>query len=103
ALNAEGERQVAALGRALANESLDAIYSSDLRRAMQTAQSIAAPRRMAIRSEPALRERCYGVLEGLLYREVAERYPQAYAMWRSRDPDGRFPHGERKAETLREF
>ncbi|MGV3654176.1 MAG: histidine phosphatase family protein [Noviherbaspirillum sp.] len=102
-LNTEGERQAAALGRALAQESLDAIYSSDLRRTMQTAQGIAGPRRMAVLPERALRERCYGALEGLLHGEVEQRYPQAYAAWRARDPDSRFPDGERRAETLREF
>jgi probable phosphoglycerate mutase len=103
ALNAEGERQAAALGRALAEERIDALYSSDLRRAMQTAQGVAGPRGMALAIEPALRERCYGALEGLLYEDIGERYPEAYAMWRARDPDARFPAGERRAETLREF
>jgi probable phosphoglycerate mutase len=43
ALNAEGERQAAALGQALLAEPLDVIIASDLQRAMQTAQAIALP------------------------------------------------------------
>lgn len=102
-LNAEGERQAAALGRALRDESLDAIISSDLQRARQTAQAIAAPRGMAVRTEPGLRERCYGAFEGMLYAEISQRFPDAYKAWQARDIDARFPEGIYVAETLREF
>lgn len=102
-LNAEGERQAAALGRALLDESLDAIYSSDLQRARQTAQEIAAPRGMAVQVERGLRERCYGAFEGMLYAEIQQRYPEAHAAWQARDIDVRFPQGVHTAETMREF
>lgn len=102
-LNLTGERQAAALGRALADEKLDAVFSSDLQRARQTAAAIAAPLAGAIHIDPGLRERCYGAFEGMLRAEIAERYPQAYAAWQARNIDARFPHGERIAETLREF
>ena len=103
ALNAEGERQAAALGQALLDEPLDVIVASDLQRAMQTAQAIALPRGMTIQVDPGLRERCYGAFEGVMYSEIAERFPEAYAAWQARDIDARFPDGVRKAETLREF
>jgi probable phosphoglycerate mutase len=90
-LNAEGKRQATALGRVL------------LQRAAQTAQAIAAPRGMAVHIEPALRERCYGALEGLRYSDINERYPDAYAAWCARDIDARYPMGRNNAETLREF
>lgn len=102
-LNAEGELQAAALGRALRDESLDAIFSSDLQRARQTAQAIAAPRGMPVHTEHGLRERCYGAFEGMLYSEISQRYPEAYAAWQSREIDARFPQGVHVAETLREF
>lgn len=102
-LNAEGERQVAALGQALLDEPLDVIVSSDLQRAMQTARAIAMPRGMEIELDAGLRERCYGAFEGVLYSDIAGRFPEAYAAWQARDIDARFPEGERKAETLREF
>lgn len=102
-LNAEGERQAAALGRALRGEPLDAVISSDLQRASQTAEAIAAPRAIPVRLEPGLRERCYGAFEGMLYTEIVQRYPQAYAAWQARDIDARFPAGVHVAETLREF
>jgi len=102
-LNAEGQRQAAALGRALQHERLDAIISSDLQRARQTAQAIAAPRGMTVQPERGLRERCYGAFEGMLYAEIGQRYPQAHAAWQARDADARFPPGVHVAETLREF
>lgn len=102
-LNAEGQRQAAAAGRALAEEALDAVISSDLQRARQTAEAIAAPRGMPVQIDRGLRERCYGAFEGLLYAEIGTRYPEAYAAWQSRDIDARFPAGEFVAETMREF
>jgi 2,3-bisphosphoglycerate-dependent phosphoglycerate mutase len=102
-LNEEGERQAAALGVALLNEPLDAIISSDLQRARQTAHEIAALRGITVQTDPGLRERCYGAFEGLLYSEIQGRYPDAYTAWQSRDLDARFPDGVQKGETLREF
>jgi probable phosphoglycerate mutase len=43
------------------------------------------------------------VFEGLMYREVAEQYPQEFALWQARDLHARFPAGEREAETLHDF
>jgi probable phosphoglycerate mutase len=102
-LNAEGQRQALALGRALLGEDLDAIISSDLLRARQTAQQIAAPRGMTVQIDADLRERCYGAFEGMLYADIGVRYPEPYAAWKARDIDARFPPGVRIAETLREF
>ncbi|GIZ52901.1 histidine phosphatase family protein [Noviherbaspirillum aridicola] len=102
-LNAEGMRQAAALARAIEDEALDAVYSSDLLRARQTATAIAAPRGMEVRLDRGLRERCYGAFEGMLYGEIAARYPEAHAAWKARDIDARFPAGVHVAETMREF
>lgn len=103
ALNAEGRRQAAALGRALQDEPLAAIISSDLQRAQHTAMAIASAQGMTVLTEIRLRERCYGAFEGLRYADIAERYPQDYLAWQSRDVDARSPGGVHTAETLREF
>ncbi len=68
-LNAEGERQAALLGAALAGEAIDHVLSSDLGRARQTAEAILRARGIApaVQVDPQLRERCYGGFEGLLY------------------------------------
>lgn len=102
-LNAEGARQAAAAGQALRNESLDAIISSDLQRALQTAHAIAAPHGMDVHIDPGLRERCFGGFEGLLYADIGARYPEAYAAMQAREIDTRYPDGVHVAETLREF
>ena len=102
-LNAHGERQAAALGQTLLDEPLDAIIASDLRRAWQTAEAIAAPRGMTVSIDPGLRERCFGAFEGLRYDEINSVYPEAYAAWQARDLDARYPRGVHAAETMREF
>jgi len=102
-LNAKGSHQAAALGQALAGERLDAIVSSDLQRTMQTAQAIAAHHQLPLQLDAALRERCYGALEGLSYGEMRARHPEFYALWRARDPQARYPGGDNHAETLEEF
>ncbi|MET0961837.1 MAG: histidine phosphatase family protein [Noviherbaspirillum sp.] len=102
-LNEEGRRQAAALGRAMAGESIDAIFSSDLSRANSTAQAVAEVHGLPLQTDPALRERCFGAFEGLLYEELEGRYPEAHAQWRVRDPHARYPDGERRAETFAEF
>jgi probable phosphoglycerate mutase len=102
-LNATGLRQVNALGSALLAEPLDAIFASDLQRAVNTAQAIAAPRNMTVQVDPGLRERCFGAFEGLLYAEIGGRYPEAYAAWQAREIDARYPMDVHQAETLREF
>lgn len=103
ALNARGERQAQALASALTGERFDAIVSSDLLRANQTAMAIARKHDLPVRMDPALRERCYGAFEGLLYAEIEQRYPAEFAAWQARDVDSAVPDGERKAETFRQF
>jgi probable phosphoglycerate mutase len=103
ALNAEGLRQAEALAAALAGERFDAIVASDLQRAHQTAQAVARVQGMALHQDPALRERCYGGFEGLLYAEIEERFPIEFAAWQARDIDSVMPSGVRVAESFRQF
>lgn len=102
-LNEEGQRQAAALARALAGETVDMIISSDLCRAASTAQAVADVLGLPLKTDATLRERCFGAFEGLLYDELETHFPQAYAQWRVRDPHARYPDGERRAETFAEF
>jgi len=102
-LNEEGQRQAAALGRMLAKERITAVISSDLGRAMQTAQAVAGHHGLSVQTDEGLRERCYGAFEGMLYTEVMQRYPQDYALWQARDIDAVMPPGERVAESFRQF
>jgi probable phosphoglycerate mutase len=103
ALNEEGERQAAALARALAGERVDVIVSSDLSRAASTARAVAELQGLPLQTDASLRERCFGAFEGLLYDELESHFPEAYAQWKARDPHARYPDGERRAETFAEF
>ncbi|MGK5046121.1 histidine phosphatase family protein [Janthinobacterium sp. GB4P2] len=103
ALNEAGLAQAAALGQALADAPLAAIIASDLQRAQQTALAVAGVKDLPVQTDPLLRERCYGAFEGLLYADIAARYPHEYAQWQSRQIDAVMPSGERQAESFRQF
>ncbi|MES2261886.1 MAG: histidine phosphatase family protein [Pseudomonadota bacterium] len=103
ALNEEGRRQADAVARALADEPLAAIVASDLQRAYQTAVAIAAHHRHPVQQDGTLRERCYGVFEGMLYADIERTYPAEFAAWQARDIDAVMPAGERAAESFRQF
>lgn len=92
-LNDNGRAQAQQVAQALSGEALDAIYSSDLQRAWQTAQAIAAVTAAPLHAEPGLRERCFGSFEGSSFAQIAQQQPQAAELWRKRDvqfapPDG---------------
>lgn len=103
ALNEKGQQQAEALGAALAAERIDAVWSSDLQRAVETACAIAGRHALTVRIDPALRERCFGALEGLQPDDIERQYPDAYAAWRGRDETFVFPSGRHVAETLAAF
>lgn len=102
-LNTTGLAQAEALGAALRTEALDAIHTSDLLRATQTAAALCADRALPLQRDAALRERCFGIFEGLLYAELAASHPEPYRAWQARELDARYPPGTNTAETLREF
>jgi 2,3-bisphosphoglycerate-dependent phosphoglycerate mutase len=99
ALNANGRAQARCLAAALADEAFDAIYSSDLLRAHQTAQALAASCLAPIVTDVGLRERCFGIFESLTYADVQVRWPDQARRWHQRDPDFGPAHGE----VLRDF
>lgn len=95
ALNERGRWQAQQLARALAGERIDAVYSSDLQRAHQTASAIAGLSGAAHHVDVRLRERGFGEFEGLTFDEIAQRWPEASERWRRRDPDFGPGGGER--------
>lgn len=99
ALSDIGRAQAAALGLRMKEAHIDALYSSDLSRAYDTAAAVAVHTGHEIRKEPLLRERTFGIFEGLTYDEMGGRYPEAHARFLSRDPDYAVPGGE----SAREF
>lgn len=95
-----GEAQAAALGERLARERFDRLVSSDLGRALQTARAIAARTGHDIRADARLRERHYGVAEGLTHDEIGVRYPDVFARVREADPDFVVPGGESRRQLF---
>ena len=98
-LNAVGQWQVHRLALAVADEGIDAVYSSDLLRAFETAQSVSRGAGQPITTDVGLRERGFGVFEGLSFAEISARWPEQAERWRRRDPD----FGAEGGETLRDF
>jgi 2,3-bisphosphoglycerate-dependent phosphoglycerate mutase len=84
-LNDAGRRQAGRLAAALGDETIDAIYASDLDRAMRTALPLAKATRRPIVAEPGLRERAFGIFEGHAYAEIDRRWPDLAMRWRMRD------------------
>ena len=93
-LSARGRAQAQALGTRMRHEVFDHLYSSDLTRAHETAEAIAAVTGHEVKLDPRLRERAFGIFEGLTRDEMASRHPAEYEFFRSRDPDYTLPGGE---------
>ena len=100
-LNARGRQEAKLLAGRLAGEGAANLYSSDLARAMETADEIAAATGLPIEATPELREAFFGEWEGKTYREVAADFPGDFANWVESDFHEAPPGGESAAE-LRE-
>jgi probable phosphoglycerate mutase len=89
-----GVRQARLLARRLKDVPFVALYSSDLGRAHRTAVSIADETGHEIVSDVRLRERNFGIFEGLTNAEIKQRYPDHHAIFSRRDPHFVMPGGE---------
>lgn len=103
-----GVRQAEAVAERLASERFDAIYSSDLGRAVRTAEIIAernlsilslSKGAAAVRTTPLLRELNLGVAQGMTAKEFAEAYPEEYRLWSTYAVKHR-PPGAESIESL---
>jgi alpha-ribazole phosphatase len=94
-LSAAGRRQAERLRDYLADEKIDAVYSSDLKRTMEMADIILAGRKLDIIASPELRECDYGSCEGLTFGEIGSRYPEVAEKCLNFTLDLAFPEGER--------
>jgi 2,3-bisphosphoglycerate-dependent phosphoglycerate mutase len=92
-LHDKGRWQAQRTAEALAHERIDAVYSSDLARAYDTAHAIAQPHRRTVRTHTGLRERAFS--------EIEAKDPVQARRWRKREPEFAPPGGESLIE-LRE-
>ncbi len=98
-LNAIGLEQAQRLARRLAGESVHHLYASDLMRARQTAQPVAAQLSLSPVSDPALREQNFGSVDGMSVDDIKAQHPQAWEGWLRFHEDFCMPLGE----STREF
>jgi broad specificity phosphatase PhoE len=89
-----GRQQARALGERLARVTIDAAYTSDFSRAIETAALVLHARGITPRIDPGLRELHYGEWEMEKNGDVAKRYPAQYRLMRAEDPAWHPPGGE---------
>jgi len=93
-LSAAGVEQAEKLRDRLANEKINAIYSSDLQRASLTARIIASGHHLEVITCPELQETNFGKIEGLTFNEIGQLFPELAELWVNWSPQLRFPDGE---------
>jgi broad specificity phosphatase PhoE len=96
-LSDEGRRQAARLGQRLAGRSFAGLYSSDLKRAAETAQLVGKAIGLDAMPMAELREIYLGQWEGLRTEELAARFPNAWASWTDEPDWDLVPGGEGSA------
>jgi len=98
-LNETGIRQAQEIAAYLSGQSIRAIYSSDLKRAVQTAYFIGQPHGLEVAIEASLRELDHGALEGLTFAEIRAGFPDFIEQWRDQPAEAPVPGGERLIEV----
>lgn len=91
-LSDEGRRQVHAAKHLLLHKGIEKVFSSDLPRAKETAEIIAAFLRLPVIDLPSFRETNNGLLAGMLKTEASVKYPGLY--WSALDWTQSWPGGE---------
>jgi len=86
-LSPNGRWQAGRLAEALRDETITAIYASDLTRAWETAQYVGQAHNLQLNKEVGLRERDFGDFEGKTFAEIEVLLPEQSLRWRKRDPE----------------
>ncbi len=93
-LNELGRRQARSVGLALKGDKIDAIYSSPLSRARDTAREIARHHRLRVRPEPGFIEINAGELDGSSFERMPQEHPAFWKEWREGSGSITCPGGE---------
>lgn len=93
-LNDTGRQQARHLAAVLQQEAIDAVYSSDLHRARETAGIIAAGLSLPVTLDTRLREMSFGVWEGRTFTEIYRDYPNQFEEWFKNTSNYTVPGGE---------
>lgn len=100
-LNAHGREQAHALARFVRNIGLSALYTSDLKRAAETAEILGAMLSSKPIADARLRERNIGIWQGLTLNEMREWYPEDYRALRENAMNYQIEAGESRAQVLK--
>jgi len=85
-LTERGAHQAQALATLVAEQGIREVWTSEVARAVQTAQIVSARLGVPLRRDPRLNEMILGPWEGLTEEEVERQFPEAYRLWNHR-PD----------------
>lgn len=93
-LTERGREEARCAAARIATNPVDALFSSDLPRAVQTAEPIAELTGLPIIQDPALREKNFGDLTGMSFSELEAKHPDVWRGLLARDPRFQPPGGE---------
>ena len=93
-LTKKGIEQAKQAAEALRNKNFDKIISSDLKRAMETAEIINKLQDVPLEKNVSIRERNFGIMEGLTREEIMDRFPETYQGYMQRKDTYPVPEGE---------
>lgn len=102
-LNQTGRQQARELALMLQHEPIEAVYSSDLLRARETAEIIAQPLSLSVNLDPRLREMSFGRWEGQTFTDIFRDYPDEFEEWFRHTSDFAVPGGESVNLLLERF
>jgi 2,3-bisphosphoglycerate-dependent phosphoglycerate mutase len=98
-LNKMGRWQARQLALALAHETINVIYASDLSRAFETARAVGKVQGQRVVAVPLLRERHFGAFQSRQFRDIEVELPEQAERWRKRDPEF-CPEGGESLQTF---
>lgn len=93
-LSVKGREQAVNLAERLKDIKIQAVYSSDLGRARETAEILAKPHQLDVHALSDLREINFGQWEGLTYQEISEKYGEVCSQWFANPLITQIPGGE---------
>lgn len=93
-LNPQGIEEAKKVAKRLSFEKIDMIYSSPLKRSLETAEIINETFNKKIHIRDCLKEINFGDWEGFTFDEIVSHYPELSEEWLSKPADMRPPNGE---------
>ena len=93
-LTRAGRQELQLLCEKCSQHPVRAVYSSDLRRARETAVAVARKFGLEVEVRPELREMHFGQWEGLSWNQIARRFPRLASLWIAQFPRHAIPGAE---------